>query len=630
MARTKNTQRSANRVAVDVGATGTRPPSKGAVIVLAVSVVAAIWAVAMMTTPGRVGYLYFFSYAEWFMGVIALVALSITIMVGLVATDRLVLSIRQRVLLQSAHRTTGVIAVAALFLHVWTKVVEKHITLVDAFVPFLYPGNNKIYVGFGTLSGLTMILVMWSGLARSRFIGRGKPWMWRGIHAVSYLMWPIALVHGLGAGRPAATWVTVSYVVCVLGVLVGLAVRLSVSLNRRKDFSSTAAASGMKPVGSLVPTTSPGLKRPGRRAKPAPVEPEALGPVAVVDSFRPAAELVAPRVERDELVAPGASRRRRASAEETYDEPTGMMRQYDEDERPRRGRRPEDEIEYDEPRGRRQPGEDTSTRMRRPELESTSTRMRYDDLEDPSPRTRRAEFEDTSTRLRYDDLLENTGTRTRQNEIESTGTRTRRDEFESTGTRMRRDEFEDTGTRMGRVERDEPGYADVPAARRRRYAEDEEPAPRSRRRSDMPLADEPPRTSRHSDRGDYDETPRERAPRYAADDPPSRRSRSESRYDGEYEDASRDRRDRGADLDRADSGRHGRSGFVDLAGDGSGFVEPDETPTLVDMASRRARRDQQDPARGGRRGGRGPAEDERADDGYWSQLRGDATRREAN
>ena len=74
-------------------------------------------------------------------------------MIGLVATDRLVLSIRQRVLLQSAHRTTGVIAVAALFVHVWTKFAEQHIGLIDVFVPFLYQGINKTYVGLGTLSG---------------------------------------------------------------------------------------------------------------------------------------------------------------------------------------------------------------------------------------------------------------------------------------------------------------------------------------------------------------------------------------------------------------------------------------------------------------------------------------------
>src|SRR5262245_14771150 len=88
MARTKNNQRSANRVAVDVGATGTDPVPKSAVIALVICAIAAIWAVAMMTSPGRVGYVYFFLYAEFYLGVICLVSLSITIMVGLVATDR--------------------------------------------------------------------------------------------------------------------------------------------------------------------------------------------------------------------------------------------------------------------------------------------------------------------------------------------------------------------------------------------------------------------------------------------------------------------------------------------------------------------------------------------------------------
>jgi len=172
------------------------------VLILVVSVFAAIWAVAMMTAPGRVGYVYFYMYSEFYMGVLTLVALSITIMIGLVATDRLVLSIRQRVLLQSAHRTTGLIAVTALVIHVWTKIAESHISAIDIFIPFLNQGN-RLYVGFGTLSGWIMVLVMWTGIARSRFIGRGKPWMWRSIHAISYLMWPIALVHGLSAGRAA-------------------------------------------------------------------------------------------------------------------------------------------------------------------------------------------------------------------------------------------------------------------------------------------------------------------------------------------------------------------------------------------------------------------------------------------
>ncbi|GAB2566608.1 hypothetical protein Aab01nite_46100 [Paractinoplanes abujensis] len=580
----------------------------------------------MMTKPGRIGYVYVFTYTEYYVGVITLVSLSITIMIGLVSTDRLVLSIRQRVLLQSAHRTTGVIAVTALFLHVWMKIVEKHASVIDAFIPFLYQGDKRVWIGFGTISGWVMILVMWTGIMRSRFIGRGSPWMWRGIHSISYLIWPTALMHGLSAGRPAATWVVVSYIVCVLGVLVGLAVRLSVSLNRNKDFSSTAAPGGLKPVGSLVPTSSPAAKRPGRRERAAPVEPERLGPVAVVDTFQPV-EVMAPPVApppAGDLVAP----RPRQARAETFDEPTGMMPRYEQDERRGRGRRVEDEIEYDEPRGRRYPGEDTSTRMRRSELEETGTRMRRSELEETGTRMRRPELEDTNTRMRRVEMdgFEDTGTRMRRPDFEDTQTRMRRVEMEDTGTRMRRPDFEDTQTRMRRVEMDgyaEPGY-DEPAPRRRRYADDDDEPPRSRRRGDMPFYEEPPRSSRHAD--SYDEVPRQRG-RYDDDAPPPRRSRSESRYDRETEDAPRARRDRGADISGADSGRHSRSGFVDLADDPT-YMEPDETPTLVDMASRRARREQQDSGRvqagrGARRGGRGRVEDE-ADDGYWSQLRGEA------
>ncbi|MEU8818558.1 translation initiation factor III [Actinoplanes sp. NPDC048796] len=550
------------------------------------SVLAAIWAVAMMTAPGRVGYYYFFIYAEFYMGVVALVSLSITIMIGLVATDRLVLSIRQRVLLQSAHRTTGVIAVGALFVHVWTKVVEEHIGIIDAFIPFLAAGN-KLYIGLGTISGWLMVLVMWTGIARSRFVGRGKPWMWRSIHAISYLMWPIALVHGLSAGRPAATWVIVSYIVCILGVLIGLAVRLSVSLNRNKDFASQAGAGGLKPVGTLVPTSSPAMKRPSRRERAPEPEPQTLGPVAVVDTFRPVTPPPAPPV--DDLLVPAAR----------FDEPTGMMVRPDfEDEMPRGRRRVEDEIEYDEPRGRRYAPEDTGTRMR---LDDTGTRMR------------RADYEDTGARMRRDDL-EDTGARMRRDDLEDTGARMRRDDLEATGTRMRRDDLEDTSTRMRRVERDDRGYYDEPTApRQRRYAdEDDMPAPRpSRRRGDMPLTDD----------RDYGDVPRQRG-RYADDEPPARRAA----YDREIDDAPRGRRrDRGADVDRADSGRHSRSGFVEFGGD-------DETPTLVDMASRRSRREDRDlqepvrvqAGRGARRDGRGRADDEVADDAYWSQLRGEA------
>jgi hypothetical protein len=659
MARTKVNQRSASRVDVPMGATGGRtPPSKLTIALLGVCVISALWALAMLMPPGRVAYYYFFAYSEFYMGVISLVALSITVMVGLVATDRLVLSIRQRVLLQSAHRTTGVIAVTALFVHVWTKLMEEHIRVIDIFIPFLSPGN-RVFVGLGTMSGLIMVMVMWTGIARARFIGRGKPWMWRSVHAISYLMWPIALVHGLSAGRAAATYVTVSYVLCVLLVLVGLAVRLSVSLNRRKDFSSTSTGS-MKPVGSLVPTAAPSAKKrgPGRRREADPMEARVVAdrgnaPAAVLESWTPA---VPPVSAQPAPVSPAPARSEPARSEPARSEPARSApyepeyqraERYAEEERAPRSRRYAEE----EPPARRYAEEDVppAPRQRR-----ASAAERFD--EPTRPVSRRALEED---RPRYvEDEVPVPRSRRRVEDEEY-------DEPDGPRSRARRVVEENRATRSARYAEDEeaaprsrraaPRYADeddAPAPRTRRRAE-EEPPPRSRRYAEddgydgyeeaRPRNSEARRSGAHTGefrtgelRPGFDRTgefrmdeapasPRSRPARYAEDEDPAPRSRRD-----------RSAVDRGGNVDRADSGRHSRSEFVDLAppadpwgaADGAGYPAPDESPTLVDMASRRARRSSQQEVavRGGTSRGarRSRNEDESADDQYWRQLRGEA------
>jgi hypothetical protein len=630
MARTKQNQRSANRVDVPMGATGGRtPPSKTTVALLSTSVIAAVWAAAMLTPAGRIAYVYLFSYSEFYMGVLSLVSLSITVMLGLVATDRMVLSVRQRVLLQSAHRTTGVIAVAALFIHVLTKMAVQRIGVIDLFIPFL-ARNQTLYVGLGTTAGFLMVSVLWTGIIRARFAGRGKPWMWRSLHSMAYLSWPIALLHGLNAGRAAAGWVIVSYIVCVLFVLVALAVRLSVSLGRRKDFSSTSTGS-FKPVGKLVPTVTPGAKnrakrRPERSVDVAPISAHVVAdrgnaPAAAVESWAPAA---APRAERERPeraerpertervdvgpVAPISARPSRAADE-------------DDDYRPRRaGRR--DAV--DAPR--RRPAE--------PEA-------RYVDDEPAAPRRRYVDDDEpTAPRRRYVDDDEPVGPR---------------------GRRYAEPEahYDEATTR----------FEQVPVQRsRRRYAEDEEPAaPRSRRREpqdpyedrydaapprrrERQLDDEPvtPR-SRSTEIERYSDVPRSRSPRYAEQDEPvaprgRRGSRSDeaptprqSRYVDDVEPAPRvrDRSPRPEPTgygDREDSGRHSRASLLPPtdpwgadAGRDSNYLPPDDTPTLIDMASRRARRDSTEAPRGASRGARRRARgDDFADDQYLRQLRGEA------
>ncbi|MEU7794261.1 hypothetical protein AB0B11_12600 [Micromonospora tulbaghiae] len=219
---------------------GARTMSKSAMVALTASALGLAWAGVELAGAGGVMYSYGFFFTEFFAGVVALVSLSITVMLGLLATDRLVLLIRHRVLLQSAHRATGVLGVAGLVFHVITKVAIGRAGPTDAVVPFL--SGSGLYVGLGTVAALLMVGVLWTGIIRVRFAGVGPKWFWRALHSMAYVSWPFALVHGLNAGRPAAAWVVLSYLACVVLVVMALLVRVSVHLGKRSREQHQAVA----------------------------------------------------------------------------------------------------------------------------------------------------------------------------------------------------------------------------------------------------------------------------------------------------------------------------------------------------------------------------------------------------
>ncbi|MFD9331241.1 cytochrome b/b6 domain-containing protein [Streptomyces sp. NPDC060065] len=162
-------------------------------------------------------------------GVLSLVALTCSVVWGIVATDRLFLNARQRLVAQAVHRTTAVSSVAFLLLHVSVKLVLDHTTVVAAMVPFGLgvTGTNGL-IGFGSLAGLLMIFTAITGALRSAFASPAPiAARWRAVHMLAYPAWCSALVHGLYAGRPAATYVTVMYSLCLVFVAVALALRSS-------------------------------------------------------------------------------------------------------------------------------------------------------------------------------------------------------------------------------------------------------------------------------------------------------------------------------------------------------------------------------------------------------------------
>jgi hypothetical protein len=253
-------------------------------VTLVLSILVVAWSLMMLTPSGQLAYAYVFFFLEYYAGVFSLVLLSMTVMGGLLATDRILMGIKHRVLLQSAHRVGGIGAVGFLVLHIATKVSNGKASLLDIVVPFMSPFNT-LYIGLGTISSYFMLTVFFSGALRHRFISRAKPWVWRGVHALSYISWPIAIMHGLTAGRAAKPWVTASYVICLLLVTGALFLRLAVGNPRGKGGGGTMTGTGTG-TGSFRPIRAP-LQSDRERLGPAWAdEPPARPQADVIESGR--------------------------------------------------------------------------------------------------------------------------------------------------------------------------------------------------------------------------------------------------------------------------------------------------------------------------------------------------------
>ncbi|MGW6024912.1 hypothetical protein [Streptomyces sp. NPDC055099] len=169
-------------------------------------------------------------------GVLSLVSLTAAVFWGLVATDRLFLHSRQRLLAQAVHRATAVASIGFLLLHVTVKLMLDHVSPVGAFIPFGtgFSGSDGL-IGLGSLAGLLMVVTGVTGALRSAFASPAQvASRWRALHMLAYPAWCSALIHGLYAGRAPATWVTVLYSLCLVAVAGAVALRASPLPVKRK------------------------------------------------------------------------------------------------------------------------------------------------------------------------------------------------------------------------------------------------------------------------------------------------------------------------------------------------------------------------------------------------------------
>ena len=159
-------------------------------------------------------------------GAVSLVLLSAVVVLGLLARLRFESQGWPRFLSAAVHGDLALMTLAFLLLHIVTAVVDPFTHLgLAALVPF---GSyyRTLWLGLGAIAFELLLAIVATSLLR-RYIGAR---VWRAIHWLAYVSWPVAVLHGIGTGTDrTALWMVAIDVVCVAAVAVALIWRVLVA-----------------------------------------------------------------------------------------------------------------------------------------------------------------------------------------------------------------------------------------------------------------------------------------------------------------------------------------------------------------------------------------------------------------
>ena len=157
-------------------------------------------------------------------GMVALVLLTISVVLGVLTSVRFARPMWPRFVTIGLHRNMSLLVLIFVVLHVVTTVTDPFASIhwADVVVPFV-SSYRPLWLGLGTVAFDLLIAVTLTSLLRARLSHR----TWRLVHWSSYLCWPVAVVHGLGTGTDTSqSWVLGLSALCVAAVVAAVAWRL--------------------------------------------------------------------------------------------------------------------------------------------------------------------------------------------------------------------------------------------------------------------------------------------------------------------------------------------------------------------------------------------------------------------
>jgi len=166
--------------------------------------------------------------ALWYLtrgtGAVTLILLTVSLVLG-VADLRWSSRRVPRFVVDGLHRTVSLLVVVMVAVHVLTSLLDSFapIRLLDVVVPFV-SAYRPVWVGLGALAFDLLIALMITSVLRARLGYRG----WRAVHWLAYACWPVAFVHGLGAGSDInGGWMLVVSLACAAAVAIAVLTRVA-------------------------------------------------------------------------------------------------------------------------------------------------------------------------------------------------------------------------------------------------------------------------------------------------------------------------------------------------------------------------------------------------------------------
>jgi sulfoxide reductase heme-binding subunit YedZ len=139
-----------------------------------------------------------FWYASRATGIVALLLLTAVLVLGLLITRQGRLPGLPRFAVTGLHRNLSLLAVAFIAVHILAAVLDTFVSipLASAVVPFA-SGYERLWLGLGAIAFDLMLAMIVTSLVRGRLNRR----LWRAVHLLAYVSWPVALAHGMGSSR---------------------------------------------------------------------------------------------------------------------------------------------------------------------------------------------------------------------------------------------------------------------------------------------------------------------------------------------------------------------------------------------------------------------------------------------